>query len=100
MLTKLVPAVSTPVAFAHSFHPLVAGTFGNLMNVAYTVIVIAIYLSALAVGGWNALQWGRNPEHAKMGILGAVVACGITALIQYAFSKAGINLTFSLDTGF
>jgi hypothetical protein len=82
------------------YHPLVAGTFGNLMNVAYTVIVIAIYLSALAVGGWNALQWGRNPEHAKMGILGAVVACGITALIQYAFSKAGINLSFSLDTGF
>jgi hypothetical protein len=31
MLTKLVPAV-----FAHSFHPIVAGTFGNLMNVAYT----------------------------------------------------------------
>lgn len=100
MLTKLVPAVSTPVAFAHSFHPLVAGTFGGLMNIAYTVIIFALYLSALCVGGWNALQWGRNPEHAKMGIIGSVVCAGLTALLQYAFSKAGINVTFSLDTGF
>jgi hypothetical protein len=60
MLTKLVPAV-----FAHSFHPIVAGTFGNLMNVAYTVIVIAIYLSALTVAGWSALQGGRNRKRTK-----------------------------------
>ena len=83
-----------------AFHPIIGGVFGNLMNLAYTVIVFGIYLSALAVAGWNALQWGRNPEHAKMGMIGAVVAAGITALLQYAFSKAGINVTFALDTGF
>jgi hypothetical protein len=85
---------------AFVYHPLVAGTFGGLMNIAYTVIIFALYLSALCVGGYNALQWGRNPEHAKMGIIGAVVCAGITALLQYAFSKAGISVTFSMDTGF
>jgi hypothetical protein len=85
---------------AFVYHPLIAGVFAGLMNIAYTVIIFALYLSALAVAGWNALQWGRNPEHAKMGIIGGVVCAGITALIQYAFSKAGVNVTFSLDTGF
>jgi hypothetical protein len=82
------------------FHPVMAGVFGGLMNIAYTVIIFGIYLSALVVGGWNALQWGRNPEHAKMGLTGAIVAAGITALIQYAFSKAGVNVTFTMDAGF
>jgi hypothetical protein len=45
-------APSNSLAFV--YHPLVAGTFGGLMNiaVAYTVILFALYLSALCVGGW------------------------------------------------
>lgn len=50
MLTKLV---------------LVAGTFGNLMNIACTVIIFTLYLSALTVAGWSTLQWGRNRKRTK-----------------------------------
>jgi hypothetical protein len=48
-----------------AFYPLVADAFGNLMNVACTVIIFALYLSALTVAGWSALQWGRNRKRTE-----------------------------------
>ncbi|MBV9488113.1 MAG: hypothetical protein JO069_00115 [Verrucomicrobia bacterium] len=41
------------------------GTFRDLMNVACTVIIFALYLSALTVAGWSALQWGRNRKRTE-----------------------------------
>ena len=50
-------AMTPSNSLAFVYHPLVAGTFGGLMNIAYTVIVFTLDLSALCVGGWV----GRKP---------------------------------------